>query len=804
MTSTISWNAYPALVAAGCFAAGICVHAWLDPPFIFWIIVAALALAAAAFSLRSDRIVGLGDIALTTAALLVVAAAGGLRVHDVETLPADHIARSGFDREVEVFGWIIDAPRMNGGSATFTLRLSDARRGPGPRTNDYTGLLLVTVRDAQHTFQTCDFLQIRGDLSELPRPRNPGDFDYGAYLRRHRIHARVFAAAVRPIGRRSTGITCAAADARAAIERRIDRYLLDDQARGVLRALLLGDRRAIDRDIRDQFARTGLLHVLAVSGLHVMVVGMILYRLLGPILMRIGLTWRSVELVRTTATCALLLAYMVLAGGSASVVRAVVMAILFMAAAAMQRSTSSMNTLGLAALVLLAIRPVHLFEPGFQLSMSAVAAIITLLPQLQLWMPEPRIKPARYVHASVLVTIAATLGTLPVLVAHFGQAALAGLLLNLPAIPITTGVLVSGITALAFGEISATFGVTVGASADVLARSLIAVSTWGDRHFGWSLISWSIDHPAPLLSLTLLVAAIARWRSPHHRWPLVIAALAVITLHSWVEIANRKWVPSLEILFLDVGQGDAAIVRLPDGEAMLIDAGPRTAYVDAGERVILPQLERLGIRRLLAALITHPDSDHLGGLPAVLRAVPIDRVIRSGFVHNSDLYGETNRLLDSLKVPQRTVVAGDTLQLGDRVRAYVLHPESGPVAGSPNDHSIVVRLVYGSTSFLLTGDAPIAAEYRMLSRYGELLESSVLKVGHHGSRTSSAPAFVSGVYAGEASRAVVSVAARNRFGLPDEDVMDRLRRTGFLVSSTADSGALWLQSDGHRIRETAY
>ncbi len=801
MTSShaICWNAYPALIAAACFAAGICAAEGLHGPPYVWMMVGgcALIVALGAVLIGSHRIVGFQELLLTAAAFAMLFASGAMRHVEFSTPGADHIVHSGLHREVEVTGWIVDAPSSSARSVRFMLRLDGAE-------TPFVGLLLVSVRDPAVAVRTCDVVRLRGELADLPRRRNPGDFDYGAYLRRQRVYARLFASDIVLVGTRRSGITCLAADVRDGFETRIDRYLVDRRSKGVLRALLLGDRRAIDRSVRDQFARTGLLHVLAVSGLHVMVVGMILYQLLRPSLMRLGLGWRAVERTRMTLTALLLLCYMVLAGGSASVVRAVVMAQLLMLAAALQRGTDSMNTLGAAALIILAVRPAHLFEPGFQLSMTAVGAILGLTPQLQRWIPVPSKKIVRHVHTSTTVTIAATMGTLPVVVSHFGQAALGGLVLNLPAIPLTTGVLVSGIAAVAGGELTQSFGATLGASADVLARSLLAVAEWGDRYVGWSLVEWSIDHPAPVISMCLLVVAVGRWRSPHHRWTLILSAVAVLTVHVWMDVAERRWVPSLQVLFLDVGQGDAAVVLLPDGSAMLVDAGPRTRYTDAGADVILPQLELLGVRRLETVIITHPDSDHLGGLPSILRSVPVGRVVRSGFIHSSVLFEETNHLLDSLEIPHRSVRAGDTLNVGSSVRAYVFQPGLSRAGSSPNDHSIVLRLVYGSTSMLLTGDAPVAAELAMVRRFGTMLTSQVLKVGHHGSRTSSSPAFLSAVNGGRFPMAVVSVAERNRYGLPDEDVLARLSGNGYEIRSTAESGAVWVRSDGRRVESVAY
>ena len=795
----ICWNAYPGLIIAGCFAGGIGLAHGMDLPLSGGLLLAATGLAPAAGALLAGegRILSSTEVMMTASALVLVVAAGVLRYQDYVTPRADHISRLPLGTEVDVQGWIADEPAQSGRLVRFTLVLEPEAGGPA-------GKLLVYVADAAPGLRTCDVVRVRGELSDLPRRRNPGDFDYGAYLRRQRIYVRMFAESAAVVASRRSGLACVAADVRHAIERRIDRFLLDREARGVMRALLLGDKRAIDTAVRDRFARTGLLHLLAVSGLHVMVVGMILYKHLGPILMRFRFGWRRVELIRTITTALLLLAYMVLAGGTASVVRAVVMALLFMMATTLQRSADSMNTLGVAAFLILVLRPVHLFEPGFQLSMAAVGSIVGLMPQLQRSFAAPASKPLGYLHASLLVTTAATLGTLPVVLYHFGQAAMAGFLLNLPAIPITTALLVSGLVAIMAGELSSVMGTTIGASSDVLAQSLLTVSEVGDRYAGWALLEWTIDHPAPIIAMVLGVLAIGRWRDPSHRWTLLLLAGVVIVGHIWFGVMERRWIPDLEVIMLDVGQGDAAIVQFPNGEAMLVDAGPRSAYGDAGSDVILPQIDRLGIRHLHTVVITHPDNDHLGGLPAVLRAMPVGRVVRSGFEHPTDLYRETGRLLDSLQIPEQIARAGDTLQIDPNVRTYVLFPNEWTIGTSPNDHSVVLRISYGATSIIMTGDAPRDAELALVRTFRDWLRSDALKVGHHGSRTSSAPAFLSTVREGASPPAIISVAERNRYGLPDEDVLERLERSGFHVEMTGKSGAVWLRFDGRRVERVTY
>jgi competence protein ComEC len=259
------------------------------------------------------------------------------------------------------------------------------------------------------------------------------------------------------------------------------------------------------------------------------------------------------------------------------------------------------------------------------------------------------------------------------------------------------------------------------------------------------------------------------------------------------------------VVFFDVGQSDAALVTLPNGRHLLIDAGLRSAYQDAGARTVVPHLHRFGIRRLDAVVVSHPHSDHLGGLNSILRSVPVGRVLHNGAEYDSDLYRENRALMDSLHVPSRAVHAGDTLDLDPHVRIQVLSPAANvPYPADVNEASVVLRIAYGGTSFLFLGDAGLQAEQEMLAHYGPLLPGEVAKVGHHGSLTGSGPAFVKRVASDKPTIALVSTGLNNVYGLPKEEVVLRWREQGADVRITAHTGAVWLESDGARLWENPW
>lgn len=816
----IRWNAYPALLLAGAFALGIWARVSLSwAPISAWLLLAAAALGLAVLghAWPRRRLVTLRPLVITLALGGAAVALGGARTASFQHLAPGHIGTlldpdadvNAVMLNVRVSGAVEETPR----GARFTARIDTLVHGRD--TLSVAGAARVFFRSSPWEPPTPfpavrqgDRLRLRARLQALPRPRNPGDFDYGAYLRRRGIHAvaTVDAADGATIVRRGrASVLSLIASLRTLITNRIDTYVQGAEGRAVMRALLTGNRGAISETTQDRFAKTGLLHLLAISGLHVLLVGMVIYVLMRPVLMRLRLTWQVVEWTRAVGTLALLVGFALLTGGRPSVSRAVVMAGLFIGGNVLQRSTHSLNTLGVAGLVLLAARPLALFDAGFQLSFAAVAAIITLNPRMQAWLP-PRWRHTGWrghVGSLVTVSVAATLGTMPVLLVHFGYVSFAGIALNVAAIPVTGLALLSGMmTALLGGW--ASLGGALGAAATVLTSSLLWIAETGDTWLGWMSFDRTVRNPWIIGALVMAMIAATQWPRPRLRWRLVAATLLLATVGTWLDARDHLAKPELQVVFFDVGQGDAALVSFPNGAHLLVDTGPRSPLFDAGASVIAPHLDRWGIEQLDAVAISHSDSDHLGGLPSLLRQVPTERVVLNELGERTDLVEEVERTADSLRVPIQQAWAGDTLSLDPAVHVQVLGPpRRAPFLADDNDASLVVRIVYGETQFLFTGDVERRAEQWLSHHYGVLLRSDVVKVAHHGSSTSSHPVFVREA-AANGGTAVVSVGARNPFGLPAAAVLRRWSEAGTTLATTAADGAVWLRSDGKQVRRVRW
>jgi len=815
--SSVQWNAYPAGWLAGALAVGIALAQATGTAPVGWIVAGGLLLVGAALLLHGAhrRLVSGLPLAATGVVALAVVCAGGARQSAFQTLPAQHVAHAVSDTAEAgiLYGRVADHPVVHPRQLRLVVS-ADAWQPVAGSARAVTGHVQATLwapwGDSLRAPSVLhgDQVALQGTLEPLPRRRNPADFDYGRFLRRQGVHG-VFtirdSAAVVVQGAHRSWLDALIVQLRRHVRAQIAYAVPTAEGRVLLTALILGDRTALDSETREQFRRTGLMHLLAVSGLHVLLVGMVLFQVLGPVLRRLGMPWRGAEAGRAALTLSLLGLYMLVAGASVSVVRAVLMATLLIGGLLLQRSAHTLNTLGVAAVVLLLVRPTQLFDVGFQLSFTAVAAIVTLQPRLRdfvpaAWLERPWVRAGLL---NVVVSVGAVLGTLPVLLYHFGYASWAGIVLNLPAIPLTAGTLLAGLLALVAGGMSAGAAQAFGASADLCAHLLLWITAQGDAWLGFLAIDRFVTAPLAVVALALGTLALAQWPRPRNRWRLVGAALGCLVLTTWGPVVHGNRAAPLELVFFDVGHGDAALVRFPGGGTLLVDAGARDQFVDHGERTLLPHLRHVGIRKIDTAIISHPHADHFGGLLTLLRSMPVGRVFHNGQVHPSAVFTEKIALLDSLRIPHGPLAAGDTLRLDPAVRIDVLAPEPARRFDhtQANDASVVIRIRYGDLRVLFAGDAEQEAEQLLVSRYDTLLHSDVVKVGHHGSRTSSAWAFVDAVRADttQAGVAIISVGGGRRYGLPSPAVVDRWKARGAEVKITRDVGAVWLQSDGMQV-----
>ena len=662
-------------------------------------------------------------------------------------------------------------------------------------------------------------LTLTGVLRQPQSKRNPGGFDYQAYLSRQGIVGIIDTKGLVRIGeQRGFPPLRWIETLRLQTERLIDVIYTETEVETpllesalhaqLLKGILLGKRSDVPTETLDLFRNSGTFHVLAVSGLHVGLVAMFCY---------FGFSlFRFPQKILCLLTIIAVLIYACLIGFRPSVFRASLMAILFLFATLIDREVDLFNLLAFAALVLLLLNPLQIWDVGFQLSFVAVTSIVYFVPKMEkplrrLWESTEDSVPTQFrnttikwVILSYLVTFAAQIGTGPLIAYHFFRAYPLGIIVGPFAVGLVSLIVAVGMVSVCAGFIWLPFAKLLG----VLNHAMISIFLTLIGVFGqiWGVVKLT----PPTLGLFILYIAvclgITHWRGVYRQWRVAsLIGLSVVTIWVWDTAFHEKG-RLLEVTTLDVGQGDAAIVRFPDNRTMLIDGGIQRSYYDkqkrkrveydVGEQIIEPYLDFHGIRELDMVVLTHPDLDHGGGLAYILQNFKVGQVLG---ISDMPLDSETHRRLHTIvkarNIPYSFPYAG-AMEFTSTATLNLVHPidasSTNLMDTDKNDDSLVMKITYGEVDILFTGDIGKNAESRLIAS-GQDLRSEILKVPHHGSRTSSSAPFLDAV---QPRYAIFSLGQGNRYQFPHADVVNRYRARECPMLRTDESGAITLRTNG--------
>ena len=589
---------------------------------------------------------------------------------------------------------------------------------------------------------------------------NPHGFDYEAWLTERGIGATGYVSlrqAARRLGERGS-FADRIERTRAAVRDRFKAVLGETPAAGILAALAVGDQRAISNEEWRLFSRTGVTHLMSISGLHVTLISGLAAWLAAALWRRVPRLALALPARKAGAVAAILaaLAYTLLAGFAVPAQRTFYMVTVVALALWCGRIASPVRTLALALAVVATLDPWAVLQPGFWLSFGAVALIFHVSagwteggPRALQWLR---------------VQWAITVGLAPAVLFLFSQVSVAGPLANALAIPLVSAV----ITPLAL------------AAALLPVDALLHAAQWLTQGL-LEFLEWCAQLPAavwrqhaPPLWATLLALAGAAWLLLPRGFPWRAGGVALMLpaalLPAPAPATGEAWVT-----VLDVGQGLAVLVRTAR-LALLYDAGPAYGTEgDSGERLVVPALRALGVARLDALVLTHNDSDHTGGALSVLENLEVGALLSS--------LPERHPLLAMAGAPLRC--ARGQSWAWDGVRFEILHPAPGASARRRNDQSCVLRVAAGGATMLLTGDIERGAEAELARAPG--LRADTLLVPHHGSRSSSSDAFLDAV---RPHLAVAATGYRSRFGHPHAEVLERYAARGIGLLRTDRDGAV--------------
>ncbi len=640
--------------------------------------------------------------------------------------------------------------------------------------------------------QPQDIIGFQGKLKKLKIPRNPGGFHqkryghlkgfdficYGHITYHKSIHSFSFSRRLQKINKRFQNV--------------YDTLLPSTQA-GIVKAMVLGDQQSLEQDTKDLYKKAGISHILAISGLHISIIGFLLFH----ILQRIKISKR----VTAVLTIIFLISYSFFTGNSVSTMRAVIMMSCILGGYIFFRTSDPYTSVAFSILLLLYKQPLYLWDIGFQLSYSAVIGILTFSPVIDQFYFIPS-----WIRSGFVASLSASLATYPIIAYHFYYIPVYGVLLNMIIVPfVLILVFFSGLAGI------------IGMFSIFLGRFMIGIVYY-------ILYCYEVfAHVTIQLPKSYLLVG-----SPSLFMMILYYIIFLVTVWYFSKpIQNRKsykkvytysfsfigsiligYIVSpkpLEVVFLDVGQGDCMVIHTPTNQHFLIDGGGiflrEEGQANTGKRIIQPYLEYKGIEKINGAWITHPHADHIIGLIELMDEVPIEQFfVSTGTLKNHSLYRELLQKANQYQIPIYFFKERNQIRVGDLIFTCLFdgHGQVLQEIDNWNLISLVVHLQYQDISFLFTGDMEKEIEEYIVKQYPSFVKNSVfLKVPHHGSNTSSTELLLDQI---QSIGAVISSGENNIYGHPHPEIVKRYQERNISLYLTQEEGAIMVKTYGKGMR----
>lgn len=691
----------------------------------------------------------------------------------------------------------------------------------------YSDLLVVTKSFQENSFDPGNLLYITGRIESFHIPENPGGFDEKAYFKEKNIFYKINASSIVVKEKKKSIFLCMVWKAKKMLESVYHECLSEEDA-GVVSAMLLGEKGTLDLKIKELYQTSGIGHLLSISGLHISILCMALYRFLLKISVPDRICFPIVVFF--------LYVYGQMTGFSISTSRAVIMMVLYLLSRQIGRSYDPLTAMGVSAVIILLQKPYALFSSSFLLSYSAMGGVVILFPAIQgmiygsVWEQEERKRKEkrfqkecmansafpslwkgffslkRLIISSFLLNISILTATFPVAAWFFYEIPTYSILLNLIVIPLSGFLVILS----ALGGILGIFFLPLSKKILFIVHLLLKLYSFSCTFFS------KMPEPVQILGrpgrLQIIVylfclAFLVYWcrfavlyQKHIPFWKKCCLFLVLVIAFS--SLLYRPKIKGIHYTMLDVGQGDGMVIQTETGHTILIDGGS-TSVAEVGKYRILPFLKYNGIRKLDYMIMTHEDEDHVSGQLELLKGNRTQGIRIGTYLlpePSERSVGKNYQLVKKAAkkagVSIRYIHKGDLLSLG-RMKLICLHPEKGFKAESANAYSTTLKLTYGTFSMLLTGDLEKNGEKAVFSAMeGETKNQiTILKAAHHGSKNSSSMELLQ---LWKPSLTMISCGRKNRYGHPHKELLERLKAVRSKVLRTDQRGAILLESDGEK------
>lgn len=741
--------------------------------------------------------------------MLLLAAVGYLSIQPYVSplFPDNHISRFADDKkDWEITGVIADEPVQNEKRIKFVFR-AEMLKGEG----DVVGNIRVTADKKEHNLDLHfgDRISITGKLKKPHNFNNPGGFDYERFLAFQKIRVTAYAKKIFMTEKDSEkGLRREIESVRRDISDFIKQYGEGKEETELLRASVMGDQSGISPETYTQFQRVGVAHLIAISGLNIAVIGVVAFAFFRWLLSRSRFFLFRAWTKKGAAILSMfpVIVYGLISGMAPPALRSVVMVLVFQAAMLFEEQSDPINTLAVAAMLILTAHPPSLFSVSFQLSFGCVFVMIygaSKMSELitiqdaeeKNWKVITREKSFSFMYLS----LCAILGTLPITMLYFHQASLIGLLANIVFIPVYSYLVVvpglASVFAYPMNTAIASYGIIFCTA--VLEKGLDLLRICSDLQFA------AITTITPSYFEIILYYALC-WAFLNYKKKNVKIVMIVIFVAGIGDIGywtyQRYFHQDLHVTFLDVGQGNSALIELPGGECMLVDGGGffNPSILDVGSGVIAPFLWQKKIMTVDTLVLTHAHEDHIGGFPYIAENFNVRRIWMNGHGEDTETYRRFNEIIRQkrIDVPSFSELFGEHDITRD-VKLKILHPEKNFKPHKKlNPDSIVLKLEYKDISILFTGDIDKKIERKLVDIYRDELKSTILVAPHHGSKSSSSNLFLDAV---NPKQVIISAGWKNRFHFPKPEIIKRYLRYKARIFRTDLNGAISVSADGNSL-----